>query len=74
MSSVVFLQGWEHTDPFIPVEVRKWDTAELNALLDYLCDRHWLQHPSAKTEEGRAELRTLCAGNAKELLKICEPL
>lgn len=54
--------------------VDKYETAEMNSSLDFYVDRRWIQHPAGETEEGRAELRTLCAGNGHELLNLCAPL
>ncbi|KAK3923129.1 28S ribosomal protein S29, mitochondrial [Frankliniella fusca] len=67
-------EGLEHLDPFIPINVERYNTAELNSAIDYYIDRHWIQHPAAKSEQGRAELRIMSGGNAHELMKICAPL
>ncbi|XP_034239715.1 28S ribosomal protein S29, mitochondrial [Thrips palmi] len=67
-------EGWEHIDPFIPIMVDKYDTAEMNSSLDFYIDRRWIQHPGGQTEAGRAELRSLCAGNGFELMNLCAPL
>ncbi|KAE8752602.1 hypothetical protein FOCC_FOCC000724 [Frankliniella occidentalis] len=67
-------EGWEHLDPFIPINVEEYNTAETNSALDYYIDRRWIQHPGAQSESGRAELRAMCGGNGLELLKLCAPL
>lgn len=67
-------QGFEHLDPFIPILVDQYDQAELNSALDYYTERRWIQHPSAKSEAGRAELRTLSGGSGFELMRLCAPL
>lgn len=66
--------GWEHLDPFIPVEVGKYDLAEINSTIDYFIDRRWIQIPEGKNEAGRAELAALCNGNGYDLMKICARL
>ncbi len=36
---VVHLLGWETLDPFIPIEVPKFDEGELDIMIDYYVDK-----------------------------------
>lgn len=67
-------EGFEHLDPFVPVKVSKLNNEEMNTMIDYYVERRWIQPQKLKGEEGRAELRFLCAGNGLQLLKLCSPL
>ncbi|KAK9512220.1 hypothetical protein O3M35_000689 [Rhynocoris fuscipes] len=58
--------GFEHIDPFIPVEVKEYSDIELNSILDYYEDRRWLQRTS-----GRHELSFLTNNNPYQLMNVC---
>lgn len=62
--------GFEHLDPFIPVEVPGYSEKELQSCLDYFRERRWIQRP----QELDNELAFLSASNPFKLMNICAPL
>nr|CAG4647891.1 EOG090X05V1 [Moina brachiata]SVE93001.1 EOG090X05V1 [Moina brachiata] len=66
-------EGFEHLDPFIPIEVSNYNDRELNAQIDYFIERNWLQQPKAHTASGREELSFTSGNNPFELMKIIAP-
>ncbi|CAG7833761.1 unnamed protein product [Allacma fusca] len=64
--------GWEHMDPFIPINVEKYSHQELQTTIDYYLDRKWLQHPLAGTKEARQELETVSVRNPYTLMQLCK--
>ncbi|XP_071447228.1 small ribosomal subunit protein mS29 [Hetaerina americana] len=67
-------EGFEHLDPFVPIQIEEYNHKEINSCIDYYIDRRWLQSPNAGTEEGRKELAFLSSRNPYQLMKICGPL
>jgi len=66
---IVFFQGFEHIDPFIPVMVPELSTSEFNNMLDYYEEKRWLQKTG-----GRKELEFLTSKLPSELMVRCAPL
>lgn len=66
-------QAFEMLEPFIPVHVSKYNDKEIHSCLEYYIDRLWLQHPLAKTEEGKNELIFLSNHNPYQLTQVCGP-
>ncbi|KAG8232062.1 hypothetical protein J437_LFUL012013 [Ladona fulva] len=66
--------GFEHLDPFVPVQIEEYNHQEINSCIEYYLDRRWLQSPKAKTDEGRKELAFLSGRNPFQLMKVCAPL
>jgi len=64
-------KGWEDFDPFVPVHIDNYTSLEVQTTIDYFLDRRWLQHPKAKSEEGRLELEYLSTKNPLTLMKLC---
>ncbi|KAF7255674.1 hypothetical protein EG68_06978 [Paragonimus skrjabini miyazakii] len=62
--------GFECMDPFIPVHVDNYTTAELDACMRFYSENHWLTNPVAHTAEGRAEISFLADANPLELDRI----
>ena len=67
------LQGFEHTDPFIPIEVTNYNDKEIHSQIDYYAERKWLQQPKAVTEKGRGELTFMSARNPFTLMNLVAP-
>ncbi|XP_046404182.1 28S ribosomal protein S29, mitochondrial [Ischnura elegans] len=67
-------EGFEHLDPFVPVQIEEYNHREVNSCIDYYIDRRWLQSPKAGTDEGRKELEFMSGRNPFQLMKICAPL
>lgn len=62
--------GFEHLDPFIPVEVPEYSEKELISCLEYFRERRWIQ----TTPEHDKELGTITAYNPYRLMQICVSL
>lgn len=64
-------EGFEHCDPFIPIQVRNYSEEEYENCIAYYLDRKWIQN----TTEGFAnELKHLSSKNPYNLMNICAPL
>ncbi|KAF4526435.1 hypothetical protein B566_EDAN015067 [Ephemera danica] len=66
--------GFEHLDPFIPVQVEPYTEKELESCLAYYADRKWITNSKGLTEEGKKELAFLSARIPRELMNICAAL
>ncbi|XP_026041448.1 small ribosomal subunit protein mS29 [Astatotilapia calliptera] len=64
-------RGFDSMDPFIPVSVPNYSEKEFESCCLYYMDRHWLQHPQSRTEEGKKELVFLSNKNPSMLDRIC---
>lgn len=62
-------KGFEHLDPFIPVEVKELTSEEFHSMLDYYEDRLWFQKG-----KGRDELLFLSNRNPGALMNLCASL
>ncbi|GFT44963.1 28S ribosomal protein S29, mitochondrial, partial [Nephila pilipes] len=67
-------EGFEYLDPFIPIETENYTEKEINSVLDYYCDRLWIQSERARQEDGRKQIKFLSGYNPEEVMKICDPL
>ncbi|CAH2049905.1 unnamed protein product, partial [Iphiclides podalirius] len=63
-------KGFEHLDPFVPVEVKRYSEKEYLSCASYYRDRLWLRGP----EELEAELQLASAGNPYKFMELCAPL
>ncbi|XP_057370312.1 small ribosomal subunit protein mS29-like [Daphnia carinata] len=66
-------QGFEHLDPFIPIEVPNYNEKEFHSQIDYYIERNWLQQPKARTDRGRAELSFTSGNHPLSLMKLVAP-
>ncbi len=66
-------QGFEHLDPFIPVEVTNYSHKEVHSQINYYIDRRWLIQPLAHTEAGRNEILHASGANPYSLMQIVAP-
>ncbi|XP_056142452.1 28S ribosomal protein S29, mitochondrial isoform X2 [Lampris incognitus] len=67
-------EGFDNMDPFIPVSVSNYSEKEFESCYLYYQDRHWLQHPQSKTEDGKKELIFLSERNPSILERLCASL
>lgn len=51
--AVLFLQGVDFLEPFLPIEVPKYSNAELQSVMDYYIDRRWIQAPEGTYQNCR---------------------
>lgn len=66
--------GFNLMEPFIPVSVSNYSKKEFESCYLYYLDRHWLQHPQSKTEEGKKEISFLTNKNPALMDRICASL
>uniref|UniRef100_A0A3P8Y897 Small ribosomal subunit protein mS29 n=1 Tax=Esox lucius TaxID=8010 RepID=A0A3P8Y897_ESOLU len=64
-------EGFDSMDPFIPVPVSNYSEKEFESCYLYYLDRHWLQHPHSKTDEGKKEIIFLSNRNPSVLERLC---
>ncbi|KAM4580730.1 small ribosomal subunit protein mS29 isoform 1-T2 [Odontesthes bonariensis] len=67
-------RGFDSMDPFIPVSVPNYSEKEFESCYLYYMDRHWLQHPQSRTEEGKKELIFLSNRNPSMFDRVCGSL
>ncbi|CAH0724514.1 unnamed protein product, partial [Brenthis ino] len=67
---LLYKKGFEHIDPFIPVEVARYSEKEFLSCASYYRDRLWLRGPP-ETEE---ELKLASACNPYKFMELCAPL
>ena len=63
-------EGFEHLDPFVPINVTDYNSKECYNCIDYYIDRKWLLDPRLETDEGRNQLISLSCNNPLELYKL----
>ncbi|XP_073342247.1 small ribosomal subunit protein mS29 [Pagrus major] len=64
-------RGFDSMDPFIPVSVPNYSEKEFESCYLYYMDRHWLQHPQSRTEEGKKEIVFLSNRNPSMMDRVC---
>ncbi|XP_015178536.1 PREDICTED: 28S ribosomal protein S29, mitochondrial [Polistes dominula] len=64
-------EGFEFTDPFLPILVENYNKTEFESIMEYYNDRKWVRNI---TSEGLAEIWALTAGNPCEIMKFCRSL
>lgn len=64
-------KGFEHLDPFVPVQVDKYSELEFKRCIDYYLDRRWIQNCGDRFDE---ELKFLSGMNPFSLMERCAPL
>ncbi|RWS06998.1 28S ribosomal protein S29: mitochondrial-like protein [Dinothrombium tinctorium] len=64
-------KGFQDLDPFIPIKVDKYTENEFENCLDYYIRKNYVNHPAAKTEMGRKEIKFMSAYNPLEVYKFC---
>ncbi|KAG8040554.1 hypothetical protein G9C98_002550 [Cotesia typhae] len=59
--------GFEHLDPFLPIEVPNYSDDEFDAAIEYFKDRMWIRN---LTEAGKRELELLSNRNPYKLMRL----
>ncbi|XP_053609674.1 small ribosomal subunit protein mS29 [Plodia interpunctella] len=67
---LLYKQGFEHLDPFIPIEVTRYTEKEFTSCAAYYRDRLWLRGPP----ETETELKFTSACNPYRFMEQCAPL
>lgn len=57
--------GFEHLDPFLPIQVENYTDEEFESVMEYYKDRKWLRNIS---KEGQRELELLSARNPHSVM------
>jgi len=65
------VEGWRTLEPFVPVRVEDMTRSEASSLMDYFCERRWLQAAVSGTDEGKKELFFRSGGNPGKLVELC---
>lgn len=66
--------GWDHFDPFIPLNVPKYSRKEYESCMNLYQDIGWLTRPEVRTQEVRDEIRFLSGLNPGQVHYICQSL
>ncbi|XP_057324610.1 28S ribosomal protein S29, mitochondrial [Microplitis mediator] len=64
-------EGFEHLDPFLPIEVPFYTQDEFDAVIEYYKNRLWLRN---LTESGKRELEILTQRSPYKLMRYTAPL
>ncbi|CAK1601607.1 unnamed protein product [Parnassius mnemosyne] len=67
---LLYKKGFEHLDPFVPVEVGRYSEKEFLSCASYYRDRLWLRGP----EDLETELKLASACNPYKFMELCAPL
>ncbi|XP_035780392.1 28S ribosomal protein S29, mitochondrial-like [Anopheles albimanus] len=68
---LLYREGFEHLDPFVPIRVDGYDETEFHSCVQYYLDRKWIQ----TTEPGfDVELKALSCKNPYQLMQLCASL
>ncbi|CAH2102968.1 unnamed protein product [Euphydryas editha] len=67
---LLYKKGFEHIDPFVPVEVGRYSEREFFSCASYYRDRLWLRGPP----ETEGELKLASACNPYKFMEMCAPL
>ncbi|CAG9761596.1 unnamed protein product [Ceutorhynchus assimilis] len=62
--------GFEHLDPFLPVEVKDYSEKEHQSIMDYYRERKWIHSYPGQNDE----LYFLSGGNPFRLMNLCNAL
>lgn len=68
---LMYREGFEHIDPFVPIEVVNYNAVEVQNCIDYYLDRKWIQQAFPGIEK---ELKFMSGSNPHKLMEICAPL
>lgn len=64
-------KGFEHLDPFVPIQVDNYSDLEFQRCIDYYLDRRWIQNRGDRFDE---ELKFVSGMNPYSLMERCAPL
>lgn len=63
--------GFEHLDPFVPIQSDNYDEKEYESCLAYYCNRKWIQNQGDGYDK---ELKYLSNCNPYKLMELCKSL
>lgn len=66
--------GWDHFDPFLPVNVPVFSRKEFESFMNLYQDIGWLTRPESRTREARDELRFVSGMNPGQLHELCKTI
>lgn len=67
-------EGWDHFDPFLPIEVPRYSRKEFESCMNFYQDIGWLARPVSRTVEARDEIRFVSGLNPGQVHNICRAL
>lgn len=67
---MIFFQGIEALEPFVPIQVQKYTETEFENQYQYYLDRNWIQNQRGREEDGRKEILFYTARNPSEMAKF----
>ncbi|KAH9631623.1 hypothetical protein HF086_006615 [Spodoptera exigua] len=67
---LLYKKGFDHLDPFVPIEVGRYNEKEFQSCVAYYRDRLWLRGPA----EVETELKFTSACNPYRFMEQCAPL
>ncbi|XP_052739608.1 28S ribosomal protein S29, mitochondrial isoform X2 [Bicyclus anynana] len=67
---LLYQKGFEHLDPFVPMEIGRYTEREFLSCASYYRDRLWLRGPP----ELESELKLASACNPYNFMELCAPL
>uniref|UniRef100_A0A182IS98 Small ribosomal subunit protein mS29 n=1 Tax=Anopheles atroparvus TaxID=41427 RepID=A0A182IS98_ANOAO len=68
---LLYREGFEHLDPFVPVRVEGYNDVEYHSCIKYYLDRKWIQAAEPGFE---VELKMLSCQNPYQLMQLCASL
>ncbi|PAV82781.1 hypothetical protein WR25_24723 isoform B [Diploscapter pachys] len=64
-------EGFDHLDPFLPIECVEYSETEVTAVYNYYKDRRWISHSKALTDSGKLEMMHLSGFNPFYFERLC---
>lgn len=64
-------EGWDHFDPFLPIQVPKYSRKEYESCMNLYQDIGWLARPESRTIEVRDEIRFVSGLNPGQVHYLC---
>jgi hypothetical protein len=61
--------GWDHLDPFIPIEVLPYTQGELDTMIDFHVDKKYIRD-IAKSDLGREEIHFMTSRNPLQFMEM----
>lgn len=71
---VLGIDGWQHFDPCLPINVPVYSRKEFDSVMNFYQDVGWLCRPESCTVEARDEIRFLSAMNPLQVASVCESI
>ena len=67
-------EGWDHFDPFLPINVPKYSRKEFENCMNLYNDIGWIARPEARTKAARDEIRFVSGLNPGQVHYLCQAL